>query len=408
MSIAGTARLERSTRWPSFNTDYLSSYLSRYVKITTLQIASHLTDPVCKSHELFRRIQIVDALHPTSMKVVNFSRKCFLGMGMFACACLATATTVPGILLRWAVCKMQQEPFIYWEGGLKEEKVLQDDQFTLYSQNICFINAGYVISDGGVMPWPFRINPTIENIKKQNADLVCLYEVFDIKAALELYRGLRNEYAHFYFNIGPRATGVSSGIFIASKFKVFDPKFTAFPKEFLIGRTKNAEKGVFEFDVENRGKRFARIFTTHLQHSEKYTSPTDQDQVAQRNASEERKARSQEMTLIMEKIAQVKNKAAILTGDLNLYYKDELQASWYQHFEEGDVENEETWGGDAFCAGLVGKKPSPSLKLDYSMILKGTAKAIRTRLIKTGFIATKFKREALSDHAGLLSLITLN
>ncbi len=403
MSAAATVRLEHSTQWPSLNADYLC----RWLKTSTVQTASYLTDPVCKTHELFRRIQIVDALHPASTKAVNLARKCFLGMGLITCAVLSTMTTLPGIALRLAVCKLEQEPYIYWEGGL-EEKVLENNTFTLFLQNICFANAGYVISDGGVMPWRFRINAIIGKIKEQNADVVCLCEVFDINAALKLYQGMRNEYAHFYFNIGPRATGVSSGIFMASKFKIHNPEFTAFPKELLIGRTKNAEKGVFAFDVQSKGSSFARIFTTHLQHSEEYTSPTEQDEVAQKKASEERAARRQEMELILEKIEEVTGKAVVLTGDLNLYYEDELdQPCWYQRFEEGDVKNEKTWGGDAFCAGLVGKRAAPPLRLDFTMILARTAKSTHTVQVKTGSIASLLIPEVLSDHDGLFSTITV-
>ena len=67
-----------------------------------------------------------------------------------------------------------------------------------------------------------------------------------------------------------------------------------------------------------------------------------------------------------------------------------------------------SWDGDEFCAKLVrDKKVSGPLNLDHTLIKKGTAKKIETILVETGYDAKQLKKEALSDHKGLLSRITL-
>jgi len=78
---------------------------------------------------------------------------------------------------------------------------------------------------GGVLPWELRIDGIVEQIKTQDPDVVCLQEVFDETAATALYEKLRDQYRHFYINIGPRnfglhesSLGISSGLFVASKY----------------------------------------------------------------------------------------------------------------------------------------------------------------------------------------------
>lgn len=46
--------------------------------------AALLTDPICKSHEYFRRICVVDALHPASTALANAIRKISLFAGLLS------------------------------------------------------------------------------------------------------------------------------------------------------------------------------------------------------------------------------------------------------------------------------------------------------------------------------------
>jgi len=343
--------------------------------------------------EFFRRLQIVEILDRTASKIKIWAKKLFFFLGILGYIGLAALTTAPGIALRYAACHLQKEPFLHVKGKM-QEKTLDQKKFSILSWNICGTSAGYSITDGGVMPWCFRIDSLIKKIQEKNADVVCLYEVFDVNTAMRLSKQMEDKYAHFYFNMGIKSVGVSSGLFVASKFEMINPEFIAFPKEALVGRTKNCGKGFFAFDIQSKGKSFARIFSTHLQHSEECDYPT----------SEEKGARRKEMDMIIERVKHVKDKSIVVTGDFNLDDKEYAASSWQHLFEKGDhFGSSKTWGGDEFCASLTGKKTSPPLNLDHTMIKKGTAQSIHTSLVQTGYDAKRFKRDALSDHEGLYS-----
>jgi endonuclease/exonuclease/phosphatase family metal-dependent hydrolase len=377
----------------SIDVDYNDDW-EQWALAETFKAAAYLTDPVCKAHEFYRRLSVVDALNPTATKIENYARKFFLFCGMVTWAAIAVVTTVPATALRYVACQIQQKPFLYFQGE-GEEKKFWGKFFTLLSWNVCCVAGGYTITDGGVVPWQFRVKEIAAEVKKQNADVVCLYEIFDTLAAFQLQELLKNDYAHFYLNIGPTAVGVSSGVFVASKYAIGNPDFVPFPKEMLIGRTKNAEKGIFSFDLKSDGHSFATVIPLHLQHSEECVYPTD----------EEVAARAQQMELVMKKVDQIKGRAVIVTGDLNLDDDEYNASSWHHRFKKSGFGEKKTWGGDQFCAKLVEKRASPSLNLDHTMILEGSAENLETTLVEAGYNAAEYKQEALSDHLGLYSII---
>jgi hypothetical protein len=357
------------------------------------QVASYLTDPICKIHELFRRICVVDAGAPNLL--LNLARKIALFVGIVAWASIAIVSTLPGAALRTFAAYIQKRPFIYCRGDTEGKMLPSSRLFTLLSWNICCIGGGYSISDGGVVPWSDRIDRIVESIVEKDADVNCLYETFDSKSAFYLAEKLREKgYADIYFNMGPKGVGVSSGIFVASKYNIKNPEFSPFPEETLVGRTKNASKGVFSFDLGD----FAKIYSTHLQHSEEPEFPT----------ADEVEARRRQMEIIVEKVNGVRGRCVIVTGDLNLDDQEYNSSFWHRRFQKGDEFVEKTWGGDAFCAQMVGKRVSSPLNLDHTLVLNGTARAIRTTLVETGYESDLFKEEALSDHRGLFSQIDLS
>jgi endonuclease/exonuclease/phosphatase family metal-dependent hydrolase len=231
----------------------------------------------------------------------------------------------------------------------------------------------------------------VEKIKQADADVVCLMEVFDYDAVTCLLKRLKKDYAYFYFNIGPKAIGVSSGFFIASNIAIEDPEFVRFPKEHLIGRTKNAAKGLFSFILGNK----ISILLTHLQHSEECEFPTKEEVVA----------RNHQMNMVMQ-FAESKTIPVIITGDLNLDEEEFNNTHWSKDVNRGVIPLEKTWRGDEFVARLMNKKPSRALTYDYTMSFNDDNVNIKTSYVETGYDPRVFKREALSDHLGLLSVIS--
>ncbi len=371
-----------------------------WIKAFLFICASYLTDPACKVREWRWRLALVDHEHPDAARIYNLGRQVFLVAGIVGWALLATVMSLSGCLLRGSVARLQKDPYTFSKQLNHVDKVLAKNKtFTMLSWNICCVAGGYAITDGGVSPWADRIDAVVDKIIETNADINCLYETFDTTAAYTICNRLKEHgYGYVYYNIGPRTFGVSSGILIASKFEIRQPEFTPFPVETLVGRTKNATKGVLAFDVCSEGESFARIHATHLQHSEIPQFPTD----------EERFAREAQMRIISAKVDTIKDRCVIVTGDLNLDDEEFEASSWKDRFvKNGLYGDQKTWGGDAFCAGLVGREVSGALNLDHTMVVEGSA-TLFTNLIETGYDAKRYNKNALSDHEGLFSVIILN
>jgi endonuclease/exonuclease/phosphatase family metal-dependent hydrolase len=368
--------------------------------VASFRLASSLTDPVCHFHERYRRIAIVDALHPHAPPWANMARKLSLLAGLLGYAVLATVTTAPGIALRSLASRWQETPYLYGRGEGPEKTLPVDRVFSILSWNVCCVGGGYPISDGGVLPWPARIEGIVDEIRRHDADVVCLYETFDARAAFYLRdKMLDVGYVHCYYNIAPRGLGVNSGILVASKYGIQSPEFTPFPAETLVGRTRSATKGVFGFDVHSGRQCFARVYVTHLQHSEECMYPT----------LEERAGRAAQMQIVVDRVDAALPACTVVTGDLNLDDEEYRASAWQHRFQKGDTYRDprRTWGGDAFCATLVGKRVSAALNLDHTMLATGTGRTLRTSLVDPGYDALRFRREALSDHGALLSEISV-
>lgn len=400
------------------------------------RLASFLTDPVCKVDELYARLFVEDSGYAGA-------RAAFLGAQMVGYGALGAVGGPLGLGLRALGCYLQKNPFRFIETGAKPKK-LEGNRFSLLSWNICCVGGGYPITDGGVPSWPSRIDAIARAIIEKNADVVCLYETFDYGSVLTLTERtilaekLKEQgYTHIYCNIGPRALGVCSGISVFSKFETAEPEFVPFPESTLVGRTKNATKGVFSFSLKDGERTFARIYATHLQHSEKPAHPEKKERVA----------RAAQMKIITDKMNAEKQHGvcSILTGDLNLDDEEYNMSSWKDLFNKGkllfDPVLERTWGGDAYCAKLSNcrsvassvmafftnliweipivdtlgsKEASGPLNLDHTAILKGTIGTLKTSLLKTHFNHEVYRefdeedRPILSDHQGLYSEITLS
>lgn len=231
-----------------------------------------------------------------------------------ACVVGAVILTLPAIALRALAACLQGTPYTYVRKDVREIGQLINNTFTLLSQNICCVPAGYSLTNGGAAPWRQRINMIIQKVLEQNADVVTLSEVLDYEAALRLIVGLRIRYAHIYYNIGAQGFGPSSGLFVASKFPLRDPNFVQFPREMLEGRTKLAAKGIFAANLPDG----TRLYTTHLQPSEIPSQPTLQ----------ERAARNLQRSAIIENINLGRS---VLTGGLSLD-RQEFNGLWTQDF----------------------------------------------------------------------------
>ena len=308
---------------------------------------------------------------------------------------LGIITAPVGIFLRKLAIMLQSQNYRYKRTAAPEKD--SSDTFTSYTHNLAAVGAGYAISDAGVTPWPDREQAIIDQIKAISSDIFVGIEFFDTKMVLDVEKAISDQYAHVFHSCGKRAVGPCSGLFIASKLPIVNFKFTPFPEEYLVGRTKNSTKGFAEIWLENG----THIIATHLQHSEECGYPT----------SEEILARKNQMAMIDAKFKVSKAPLKVLTGDLNMSEQEWNQNYAHNYKRDANVLGKSTWDGDDWYATMVGgKKTSGPQVYDYTAIWTGGEKnssTVDTTIIETGFDPTKITADALSDHKGLSSTLSL-
>ncbi len=380
------------------------------------QIASYLSEPVCQVRELYYSLWTIDELYKDEHKALLVFRKCVAVIGMLLCAIVTPITAPVGIALRAATAAAQTTPFIYSRDEAHRKPVSNEQRPSLLSWNVCCTPAGYEVTSGGVGPFDgncqrdengnllSRVEMIVRTIIREDADTVCLYEAFDERAARYIADRLHQAgYLNCFRNIGPHGVGPNSGTLVATRFEAIDPRFTRFPLDTLVGTTKYAAKGVFQFKIGTDPARpQAQIYATHLQHSR---VPSDPQPV-------EQDFRWKQMCLIkglIEKAQEPPSLPIFVTGDLNMDDEEYNKSDWASDFYKPDQPKEEkTWLGEKWGSDLEGGRASPPCNLDYTMLytkggLRSEQVNLLTTLIDTGFEHTKFRREALSDHRGLKS-----
>ena len=382
---------------PVVHGEVLESDYSNKVKELMFIVGSCLTEPFLKSDEYLKRCYTVEALNKDSGKCEQITRKFFLIVGMFGWGALGLLTTLPGFFFGALPTLLQSKPYIYAQYEVIPKSLPSERLITLLSWNVCCIGASLTITDAGVTPTSFREGAILENIIDANADIACLSEVFDVITARYFKEKLAEAgYRHFFFHIGPKAIGLSSGLFIASRYSVQNPEFAVFSR--FTGWAGYSKKGVFSFDIMDNRRALARIHATHLQHSEKPAEP-------ERGEVESRIHQLNELERIANKVSATFPQ--VITGDFNMDEEELAEHPLSQKFSRGDViGDEKTWEGDAWCAKQIYGKPATApMNLDYTI---GKNVALTTRIaFETFFKEGAFTEKALSDHKPLLSYIKI-
>lgn len=155
--------------------------------------------------------------------------------------------------------------FTYVLGNAASKELPEDKNVSILNWNVCCFDGGLSMLFGGVLPWEYRIDRIAEFLKTSQADIICLQELFSLDAVEALFSKLKDEYAHFYIHIGPkisgfnaRELGVPSGLFVASKYRLENPKFYPYSPE---ETPSNRGYGFFSAVIEDQ----VRLVTTHLQ-----------------------------------------------------------------------------------------------------------------------------------------------
>lgn len=295
-------------------------------------------------------------------------------------------------------------PYTPLEGSGAHKSLSPDKKITVMNWNVCFFPEGLSMLFGGVLPWQDRLEGVAEKIKRTNADIVCLQEVFSTAAALDLYRLLKEEYAYFAIHIGPKpygfdsnSLGLSSGLFVASKYPMDGILFTPFTEE---ETPKVRGYGFFSFTVQDS----FRLVTTHLNPGQ---DPGDL------------KYRKAQLKAIYKSVDERNGgHPTFLCGDFNI----EKTSTEYQEEVAPYCVNNLT-GNQWTCLELrnfwwkagqdVAKFKGEKLEyenIDYFLEVKKTEDPKQVKSFTTQIVVTnpiERPAAALSDHQALFSIISL-
>lgn len=279
--------------------------------------------------------------------------------------------------------KRQGDDLPFTESFGKAKKQF-DGKLTIVNWNVCFLPGQMPFLFGGIAPWEKRIDAAILLLKKVDADVICLQEVFERKAALRLYDALKDRYALFYYNISPRNLGLDpqniglcSGLFVASKYPVENPRFEKFEKVVQ----PYIDRGFFSFDIKG-----IKVVTTHLE-------------ATLEGIEEPAKARHCQLQQI------IKQKPSIICGDLNIAWGKNEPAEILLKEVYADPYNENrvvcTFENCTHCD--YGENQAQIL--DYFVISREVKCAVNTQVLPVCMPHRPL--EALSDHHLQISTIEL-
>ena len=124
----------------------------------------------------------------------------------------------------------------------------------------------FIVAANKLSDTPIRVKALSEYIRdNENAEIICLQELFDEEAIAILIETLKDKYPCIIANVGNNTVNkLNSGLCIISKFHLANPTFEPF-KEPLIGADARSNKGILGATVILKDGRKLTLITTHLQ-----------------------------------------------------------------------------------------------------------------------------------------------
>lgn len=314
-------------------------------------------------------------------------------------------STVP----RYLSYVLRGEPYHHLRGNIAPLP-METTHFSFFDLNICFLPGELPQLFGGVASVPERIDPLVDLIQSVDADIVCLYEAFEVDAVYMLYEKLKDHYYDFYIDIGPDLLDFNSGLFVASKYELKDAHFKPFNYNEMQSQIK---KGYFNFLVMSGDEVKAHFYTTHLQ--------------PYRKASDEviREAELKEILSAIKNVEEGNTQyPVILCGDMNIpwgteeYAKSTLNDHLYNAYMEGQVKvtpSNRTYTSymEDFRFNNVGAllmreeyKTWYSEVIDYALIYNKTDR-MDVSTIRVEAFDTAYPETAISDHHGLYTTVKM-
>ncbi len=263
---------------------------------------------------------------------------------------------------------------------------------------------------GGMRPWQERIGDIAQRILSTEAEILCLQEVWDFRAAERLMDELEEEYTYFYYDIGnsnyildPTHLKVNSGLFVASKYPISKESFVPFE---IPGQHPGLRRGIFFFVVGEGTEYPFGMINTHLESGNGMRQAAIRKQsllVADRFFDRFLKKSEEEIPLF-------------LTGDLNIdstsaeYVSSKLEKNYANYFRIQGVDDPYTctdfFEQLVFASTNQEENVRPNFAaFDYFVAKKKSSEKVRVESKKLTMFDWKKPMEALSDHHGLINQI---
>ena len=139
-------------------------------------------------------------------------------------------------------------------------------ELKVMSWNVCGVGGGMSLNHGGVIPWRSRLNGIVDQIKKEDPDVLVLQEIYDTALAEALIENLKTDYAHFFIHLGPNLFGSVGGGMVLSKCALHRFSNHSFGNN---GWSLNRGFAVLEIKKKPQDSLpFVRIIGTHLIHGD--------------------------------------------------------------------------------------------------------------------------------------------
>jgi len=111
--------------------------------------------------------------------------------------------------------------------GTAPEITLVNGQATIMTCNVQDQRGGAHYAHGA-LHWRSHIEQIIDNIQKENPDVIVLQNAYETAQLEALVDELADQYAHFYIHLGPNTWGDESGCMVITKCAVHDFSHTSF------------------------------------------------------------------------------------------------------------------------------------------------------------------------------------
>lgn len=252
----------------------------------------------------------------STTKLKEYAKRFFVGLAGTALMLFGVPFALAGHILTGLTSLCESENYRYLKGNAEET---QKGPTKFIHLNTCMLNGGLPYSFGGVRPANERFDHLVKTVKELNSDMLFLCE-FNRTLGYPMYRALKEDYTHFFLDVGLNPGGMENALFIASRKPIVSPPHY-FPFNLSIeGSQKHMKRGFFAIETQDKWYLY-----THLH-------PGDD--------SYDRDIRQKQLdkikTFIDEKTG---SKPCILLGDLNINRLEKNANDYKEMIERGLTDN---------------------------------------------------------------------